>query len=213
MKKNNQPVLDLTELEAKNRSKIQEIEARAGVSVKDCYQCGKCSAGCTMAHAMDMKPREVMRALQLGRVDDVLQAESLWICSACSICSARCPQKIAVPRVMETALHVAREEGYKTAPKVDKFSKLFLGNVKTFGKSHEMVLMGCYNLITGKFLQDVDSAPALYLNRKIRIRPHMTKNRKQVADIMDRALAMEKVHNFEVHNEIQSKNSQKAGDE
>ncbi len=33
----------------------------AKVDPKDCYQCGKCSAGCPVASDADMTPREVLR--------------------------------------------------------------------------------------------------------------------------------------------------------
>ncbi|NPV93126.1 MAG: heterodisulfide reductase subunit C, partial [Firmicutes bacterium] len=35
-----------------------------GVSILSCYQCGKCTAGCPVAFAMDYGPRTIVRFMQ-----------------------------------------------------------------------------------------------------------------------------------------------------
>jgi heterodisulfide reductase subunit C len=56
---------------------IKRIENEAGTSINLCYQCGKCTAGCPAAFAMDYPPRQVIRLLQLGLVDQALASESI----------------------------------------------------------------------------------------------------------------------------------------
>ncbi len=41
------------------------LEQEAHVRVADCYQCGKCSAGCPVADEMDVMPSRILRMLQL----------------------------------------------------------------------------------------------------------------------------------------------------
>ena len=79
--------VNLTETTSEERNFVQEIAQNAGVNLRDCYQCGKCSAGCPMAEAMDLPPQQIMRLLQMGEVDQVLQAESPWICAQCNTLS------------------------------------------------------------------------------------------------------------------------------
>jgi len=74
----------------------------SGQSVRLCYQCGLCSAGCPMTHAMDLPPRKVMRLAQLGLAEDLEESETPWVCASCFTCSVRCPRGIDIARVMET---------------------------------------------------------------------------------------------------------------
>ncbi|MCX8127053.1 MAG: heterodisulfide reductase subunit C, partial [Dehalococcoidia bacterium] len=41
----------------------EQVERLSGENVARCYQCGKCSAGCPVAFAMDLAPRRIMRAI------------------------------------------------------------------------------------------------------------------------------------------------------
>ena len=74
---------------------IKKLEQASGVRVSQCIQCGKCSAGCPMFHAMDLAPRQVLRYLQLGLYDEVLRARTPWICATCQTCLARCPHTVS----------------------------------------------------------------------------------------------------------------------
>lgn len=79
-------------------SKIEEI---SGQKVFNCYQCGRCSAGCPFAAYMDLLPNQAIRFIQLGFKDEVLAAKAPWFCSACWVCATRCPRGIDIPRIME----------------------------------------------------------------------------------------------------------------
>lgn len=80
---------------------IRQIERVTGEDLKMCYQCGKCSAGCPVSYAMDVPPSQVMRLLQLGRVEDVATANSMWVCVGCLQCYSRCPKGCSVAAVLE----------------------------------------------------------------------------------------------------------------
>ena len=80
---------------------VQKIEELSGQNVFDCYQCGNCSSGCPVVDYMDIIPNQVMRLAQLGATEDILNSETIWICSACLQCSTRCPKGIEVAKVME----------------------------------------------------------------------------------------------------------------
>jgi heterodisulfide reductase subunit C len=60
-----------------------------------CMQCGRCTASCPAAYMYeDYRPREVMRKLQLGDTDALMQAA--WKCGQCYSCQARCPRNNSV---------------------------------------------------------------------------------------------------------------------
>ena len=48
---------------------LTAIQEQSQARVQDCYQCGKCTAGCPVSSFMDLMPRQVMRAVQLGQAD------------------------------------------------------------------------------------------------------------------------------------------------
>ena len=50
---------------------------------------------------MDIMPNQVMRLAQFGATEDLINSETIWICSACLQCSTRCPKGIEVAKVME----------------------------------------------------------------------------------------------------------------
>jgi AraC-like DNA-binding protein len=68
--------IDLSGISDASVQACEEIAKEAGVNLKDCYQCGKCTAGCPLADSMDLMPREVIRYLQLGAIDVVLDAKT-----------------------------------------------------------------------------------------------------------------------------------------
>ena len=92
--------LKITREKIKN-SLVDKIEEISGQNVFDCYQCGICSSGCPVTDYMDYSPNQVMRLIQLGSVDEILNSRTIWICSTCLQCSTRCPKGIEVAKVME----------------------------------------------------------------------------------------------------------------
>ena len=89
---------------------LAEVEA-AGVSIRSCYQCGKCTAGCPVAFAMDYGPRTIVRFLQLGMTEEALNSHSIWLCAACETCSARCPRSVEPAKMMDALKIVAGQRG------------------------------------------------------------------------------------------------------
>ena len=179
-------VVDLTKAAAQNKEAIEKIEAKSGVKVADCYQCGKCSAGCPAAFAMDLQPRQVLRNLQLGLYDETLKSSSIWICAHCHTCVTRCPQNVDLPALMETLREEAEAKGICPQKGAKVFNNAFTRYVRMFGKSHEMFLAAEYNLTTGHLLQDMANAPHLYFKGMCRIRPHKVNDTAAVKKIMDK---------------------------
>ena len=80
---------------------LTEVEALSGQKILECYQCGKCTAGCPTAFAMDYPPNQILRAIQLGMRDTVLSSKAIWLCASCETCGTRCPQDVDFPRIFE----------------------------------------------------------------------------------------------------------------
>ena len=89
---------------------VRQIESISGVNLLTCNQCGKCSAGCPVAFALEDQPNQVIRMAQLG-IESVLDSETLWVCASCLTCAARCPKGVDLPRVMEALRQIALRRG------------------------------------------------------------------------------------------------------
>lgn len=161
-----------------------KIAAHSHVKLHECYQCGKCSAGCPMAHAMDLMPREIVHYMQLGMMDDILKSKTIWLCASCHTCSQRCPHSIDIPALIENARIEAKKKGLIAVKEVDRFTDIFLENVKIFGKNQEVVLEGAYNVSTGHFMQDMINVPHMLTHKLIGPQIHVVRDRRHVRDIM-----------------------------
>jgi len=90
---------------------ISEIKEISGVDVRACYQCGKCTAGCPLASAMDLMPNQILRLLQLGEHEQALKSRTIWQCASCLTCAARCPKEVDPARVMDALRTILMRRG------------------------------------------------------------------------------------------------------
>jgi len=171
------------------RDRIEEI---SGENVARCYQCGKCSAGCPVSFAMDLAPRRIMRAVQLGLKDEVLSSTTIWLCVQCNVCSARCPREIEVARVMEACRLVFHQEKYKAGDRDTMlFHKLLLDSVRRWGRLHELDLAASYNLTSGHLTANLELVPGLIARGKLAIFPQCEAG-SEVKRVMARVEAVQK---------------------
>ncbi|MGB3341586.1 MAG: 4Fe-4S dicluster domain-containing protein [bacterium] len=100
----------------------RRIEEISDQKLSDCYQCGRCTAGCPFARFMDAPPNQVIRFMQLGLKDDVLKSQGPWFCAACLVCQTRCPRGVDIPRLMEAVrtIHLRAKEGLFDVSEIDK---------------------------------------------------------------------------------------------
>ncbi len=57
-----------------------------------CYNCGTCTAVCSLSTEEDSFPREMLRFSVLGLKDDIKSSLKPWLCYYCGECSTHCPQ-------------------------------------------------------------------------------------------------------------------------
>ena len=182
-----------TELHEDLRSSLRaKVERLLGESVNECYQCGKCTAGCPLNDEFDYMPNQILRMLQMDipEIDEkILSSYSIWLCLACETCSSRCPQEVEIPEIMDFLRQESVRQN-KINPKakdIVSFHKSFLETVKNSGRLHEVGLIASYKLRTMHLLQDVTSAPKLFFDGKLSIFPHTIKNSKAIERIFQKA--------------------------
>ena len=123
-----------------------------GEKIKECIQCGTCSASCPTSYVMDYTPREVIAALRAGLLERVLKSNTIWLCASCYYCTVRCPSGIKLTDVMYELKRLAIEFGLaKEGAKAPVISKLFVNVVNKSGRVSEVELVSKFYMKTNPF--------------------------------------------------------------
>ena len=165
---------------------VRMVEEESGQKVSQCYQCGNCTAGCPYTFAYDMPVNQVMRLVQTGQRDAVLNSKAIWLCATCESCTTRCPNNIDVARVMDVLRHVARRQRRVAIGSVKKFCDAFLESIHSHGRVFEMGLLAKYVAKTGRVWTDIDLAPHIVPKGKLSFKPHNIRGKAEVAKIFER---------------------------
>jgi ferredoxin len=72
---------------------ITEIKNFGALNFEKCFNCGNCTAVCSLTKDDDRFPRRIVRLAQLGLKDEILGSKELWLCYNCGDCSETCPQQ------------------------------------------------------------------------------------------------------------------------
>jgi heterodisulfide reductase subunit C2 len=151
---------------------IDSVQKYSGVDLTTCYQCRKCSNGCPAARHSTMTPSEIVRRLQLGAGEELLQSDFIWLCLSCETCFARCPMQINLSAVMD-ALRTLSISRAATSPKgnMPLFDRLFLGMVKRYGRTYDLAAIALYKLRAGNLTQDINKFPTMLKKGKMAVLP------------------------------------------
>lgn len=107
-----------------------------------CIQCGTCSGSCPNVSSMSLAPNQVVNMLREGMAGEVLTSNTPWYCSACYLCSDRCPRDIPVTDIMYALKSMALRKAYKVADKkTSSLSTTFVDELNRRGRNHEMSLL------------------------------------------------------------------------
>ncbi|MGP8070458.1 MAG: 4Fe-4S dicluster domain-containing protein [Candidatus Bathyarchaeia archaeon] len=120
-----------------------------GDKIKECIQCGTCSASCPTSYAMDYTPREIIAAFRAGMLEKVLKSNTIWLCSSCYSCTVRCPSGIKLTDIMYELKRLAIEFGLTPkGAKAPVVAKLFVDIVNKNGRIAEVPLVSRFMLKT-----------------------------------------------------------------
>jgi ferredoxin len=65
-----------------------------------CFNCGNCTAVCSLSSESEPFPRKTIRYLQLGLDNKLMQSPEPWLCYYCGDCSDTCPRQANPGEVM-----------------------------------------------------------------------------------------------------------------
>jgi len=71
----------------------KELKKFGALDFNACYNCGTCTAVCTLSTDEDSFPREMIRLSVLGDKDGIKASLKPWLCYYCGECTTQCPRQ------------------------------------------------------------------------------------------------------------------------
>jgi heterodisulfide reductase subunit C len=113
---------DLTSMAKPNAESRERILLKiGGKELVNCFQCLRCTSGCTSLKLLELKPHEITKLVNIGFVDELALSDIIWACATCLKCVQRCPQKASPYHAIMALRNLAVEreakvpEGYLKA--------------------------------------------------------------------------------------------------
>jgi heterodisulfide reductase subunit C len=105
---------DLMSMDKPNFKSREKILAKLrGKELINCFQCIRCTSGCTALKLLELKPHEIEKLVNFGFVDELAASDIIWTCATCLKCVQRCPQKASPYHVIIALRNLAVEREAK----------------------------------------------------------------------------------------------------
>lgn len=98
-----------------------------------CYQCGTCSAACSLASGPAPFPRRTLRYALLGLRQRLVASLEPWICEDCGDCASACPREADPKTCLETLRRflVAQYDWTGLAARIQRSHAWYVGSLLT----------------------------------------------------------------------------------
>jgi heterodisulfide reductase subunit C len=162
------------------------VTQRSHEEFQRCLQCLSCASGCPFSHAMTYRPNGLIRLVQYGFVQDVLESPDIWLCVGCNTCSIACPMAIDIPAMMDALREIAIESGAKiNESAILSFHQEVLNSIQRYGRTHKLEIMMRYKLRQWDLFSDLDVGLKMMAKRKLDLLPSKIANPKVVAKLFE----------------------------
>jgi len=172
----------------------QALAADSGIQVGSCCQCLRCTNSCPVGPFMDLKPHQVVRLVQLGEKEQVLQSSAIWICLSFEMCSTYCPNEIDVAALMGRLKISVVSSCKKPAERdIALFHRVFLEVLHAHGRMNDLQLLRRFkleSLLQGRLPGQEDLAEDLSLawepwkRRRLRVLPERSRGAVEIRKVL-----------------------------
>lgn len=159
-----------------------------GERVRNCIQCGLCSASCPLSPYMDYTPRRLIHMAREGFKRDVLGSFTIWLCTSCYSCTVQCPRRIRVTDIMYALKRRAIEDGvYPKRFPIPVLASEFGAMIRRRGRVTESWLILRVFLKTAIFrlLGMSKLGSKLFFSGRMGLVPESIRDRKQLQTLLD----------------------------
>ncbi len=166
----------------------KDVQAHAtDVNFNTCLHCKSCANACPFLAAMDFHPNVVLRMIQMGMENQVLESGTIWVCVGCNTCCDNCPMAIDIPAVMDALRQLAMEkEAVIKEPDVLNFHEQVMNSIQRYGRAHKLEIMMRYKLKKKDFFQDIGLGLTMLKKRKLDLMPSKIKDTRAIEIIFRR---------------------------
>lgn len=107
-------LIDLMTMAKPNKELQKRILSRLWeVHPDECFQCMRCTSGCTSLKLLELKPHEIILLVNSGFVEEIVSSDLIWACASCLKCRERCPQKASPYDIIVALRNLAVEREVK----------------------------------------------------------------------------------------------------
>ncbi len=174
----------------------EAIAMETGIRVSSCYRCMRCSNSCPVSTFMDLKPHQIVRLVQLGQKEKVLESSAIWLCLSCEMCWTFCPNEINVTGLLNHLKNMVVQGGRKPAEyEVAVFHEVFMDVLKKHGVMNDLQLMRRYTMkrflhgsspSTDELSTDLGLAWGLLKRGRLKLFSEKSNAAKEVREILDK---------------------------
>ncbi|MBC2717603.1 MAG: heterodisulfide reductase [Desulfobacteraceae bacterium] len=164
-----------------------------GQEIENCIQCGMCSGSCPLAPHMDFGPRQLFAMAREGDMNEVLHANTIWLCVSCYNCVVKCPRGISITDHMYSLKKMATEVGIKP-PKMLHLYRSFNAPVEKNGRLTDVMAMAGYGLRhPGAAMANVPLGLKMLSRKRLELKPASVKNIDGFQRVLKKAKELERV--------------------
>ena len=98
----------------------------------------------------------------------------------------RCPNGVDLVKIMDVLREISLREGLAKEHRVTDFHRIFLDNIRQWGRQHELSLILKHKLKTKDFFSDLPAGMRMMLKGKLKLLPGRFGEIKKVRDIFKR---------------------------
>lgn len=170
--------------------------------IKKCKQCGVCAGSCPLGPHWEHSPRQLFQLVRSGKKEAVLKSSSMWMCTSCYNCIARCPRGLPITHVVHGLARYAAVKGYVDPQQTTyRFaSNIFWKNIVSTGRVGEAMLTLRLYFVDGlasgikQGLEMKDSALGMLMAKRLNPVPFRGKIKgfNGLKAMLDKAEALEK---------------------